>query len=328
MIETNDAVGGYLPLELPQHPLPAHLAGAFAYQSARAAFLAVLQAVRPRRVWVPWYICDSMVEPLQRTGIAVQPYALDASWAPMDVALGAGDLLLHVNHFGLLDHVQERLAAELPREQLVFDNAQAFYAAPRGVLATLYSPRKFFGLPDGGLLLAPGVTLPPPAADEGSLARCEHLLARHARDAEAGYASFGRAEASLQLQPPLAMSQLTRRLLQAVDFDAASARRRANFAHLAQALDESNGLRWTLGSDAVPLCYPFLARRGGLRPLLAAGRIYTPCYWPELLDGRQLPQREAGWADRLLALPIDQRYDAGILSTRLLAPLQRLLAGK
>ena len=34
---------------------------------------------------------------------------------------------------------------------IIFDNSQAFYSKQYGT-AGIYSPRKFFGLPDGGIL--------------------------------------------------------------------------------------------------------------------------------------------------------------------------------
>jgi len=322
-----DAIGGYLPLELgAAGGPPPHLAGAHAFQSARAAFLALLEKVRPSMVWLPWYLCDSMAEPLAQAGIAARRYALDAEFLPQQVELRRGELLLHVNQFGLLGAQQRLLAARLPAGQLVFDNSQAFYAEPLPALASLYSPRKFLGVPDGGYLVAPGLELPEPPRDSGSPGRCTALLLRHAEGAEAGYAAFGAAEATLSGQPPRRMSRLTERLLAQVDHARVRQRRRANFALLAAALAPANALHWELDGDAVPLCYPLMPPRAGLRQQLVAGRIYTPCYWPELLDGRPLPPRETQWATRLLALPVDQRYDEETLRARLLAPLRALLA--
>ncbi|TWO66649.1 hypothetical protein FN976_26405 [Caenimonas sedimenti] len=322
-----DAIGGYLPLELgvggPDH-LPA---GGRRFQSGRGAFLALLQAVRPAAVWLPHYLCDSMAQPLAQAGLTTRRYGLDPEFLPdAPQRLAPDELLLHVNYFGLLGAVQQRLLERYDPTQLVFDNSQAWFAPTRSVLATIYSPRKFLGLPDGGILIAPQVALPEFERDAGSLARCTHLLKRHAAGAESGYADFGAAEASLDGLPPLAMSALTERLLEAADGRRVRERRRENFALLAQAFDSVNALRWSLTADDVPLCYPLLAARAGVRDALRAQRIYTPCYWPELLDGRPLPAREMALAQRLVALPLDQRYDAATLSRRLLPVLRPLLA--
>ena len=73
-----------------------------------------------------------------------------------------------------------------------------------------------------------------------------------------------------------------------------------------------NAIAWRLDDGAVPLCYPLLASRPGLRELLRAQRIYLPCYWPELLTRSGVPERERQWAERLLPLPVDQRYAGGL----------------
>ena len=97
---------------------------------------------------VPWYLCDSMREPLRQAGIASRPYAIDGEFRPAEpLALGRDEWLLVVNYFGLCDGVVADLQARHTRGQIVVDNAQAFFAAPTRCRASLYSPRKFFGVP-------------------------------------------------------------------------------------------------------------------------------------------------------------------------------------
>ena len=134
-----------------------HLAGAAAFQSGRAAFLALLESGRPACVHLPWYLCDSMREPLRQAGVAGRPYAIDGEFRPPEsLALESNEWLLVVNYFGLCESVVADLQARHPSEQIVVDNAQAFFAAPTRCRASLYSPRKFFGVPDGGFLAARG----------------------------------------------------------------------------------------------------------------------------------------------------------------------------
>jgi len=151
------AIGGYFELELPAAASDYH-AGALRLQSARAALLLLLQQGKPSAVWLPWYLCQSMLEPLQACGIAIRRYALDAQLQPAQLPpLASGEWLLYVNYFGLCDAAVERLLAHYPAGQLIIDQSQAFYSPARPCLANIYSPRKFFGVPDGGYLsdLAP-----------------------------------------------------------------------------------------------------------------------------------------------------------------------------
>ena len=68
MTDFNDAIGGYFELEVGPRKSIA-FRGAYRFQSARAAFLALLRAGKPERVWIPRYICDAMVLPLRYAGI-------------------------------------------------------------------------------------------------------------------------------------------------------------------------------------------------------------------------------------------------------------------
>jgi len=304
------AIGGYFELELPAPGIEYHTA-ALRLQSARAALLLLLQQTRPSAVWLPWYLCQSMQEPLQRCGIALRRYALDARLQPAaPVPLASGELLLYVNYFGLCDYAVEQLLAHYPAQQLIIDQSQAFYAEARPCLANIYSPRKFFGVPDGGYLYSSAALVPPAEQDQGSAARCSHLLARLNGAPEPGYAAYVANEAGLSDQPPRRMSALTERMLQSLAYDAVRARRHANYRYLAQRLDARNGLQLACAGHAVPLCYPLLLPAGAaarLRPALAAQRIYTPCYWPEVAQLTGLPELELRLVQDCLFLPCDQR---------------------
>jgi hypothetical protein len=328
-----DAIGGYFALEPGRAGAVEHLTGAAAFQSARAAFLALLESCRPACVHVPWYLCDSMREPLRQAGVASRAYAIDAEFRPAEpLALEPDEWLLVVNYFGLCDGVVADLQARHPPGQIVVDNAQAFFAAPTPCRASLYSPRKFFGVPDGGFLHAPGVEPRDCPRDTGSAKRMAHLTRRLELGAEAGYADYVAAEESLSGQPPLRMSRLSEQLLTGADHAEVARRRRRNFALLDEHLAAHNELSWNLGAAQVPLCYPFLPARAGLRAGLRAellsARIYVAQYWRELTaPDRAVPAHERRLAAGLLPLPVDQRYSAETLMRHLVEPLLATLEG-
>jgi hypothetical protein len=305
-------IGGYFELELPAGGELAHR-DALAFQSARAAFAALLAAVRPQAVWMPALVCDAMLQPLRRAGIAVRFYGIDERFAVDDsVRLRAGELILHVDYFGTCRSVQNALLERFPRDQVVADLAQAFYAPPRDCLASIYSPRKFFGIPDGGLLATQVRVDLPAEEDSGSAGRLEHLLLRYAGAPEDGYAAFRRAEGSLDDVTPRRMSAITRRLLGSIDSSAARRQRTANFAFLHGALGKRNELPIDGGAIDGPLCYPLLGRPG-LRERLLRERVFVPTYWPEAAARVGRGRFESRWIERGLPLPCDQRYTPGEL---------------
>lgn len=302
------AIGGYFELELPPSR-PFLYPAALEFQSARAAFLALLSAAKPARIFMPYYLCDAMLAPLEQAGVESVFYSLDANFNILDdIRLQASDWLLYVNYFGVCSPNIGQLRAKYPANQIVLDHSQAFYAAPGDCLATIYSPRKFFGVPDGGLLATTLAVSGPQSSDQESLVRAASGLTRLARTAEAGYAAYQEAERSLENCAPLKMSQLSRRILHSVDVEAARVQRNANFAYLHQQLASRNALLLDPGSIDGPLCYPFLTSDTALRAHLIHERIFVPTYWPEVKLRVSETSHEFNWLQNLLPLPCDQRY--------------------
>ena len=321
--ENQDALGGYFGLEAGRREHVAFHPGATAFQSGRAAFLAVLEARRPKRIHLPWYLCDSMDEPLRQCGIEAQRYGIDQDFRiAQPLALEPDDWLLYVNYFGLCDAAVDELLVRHPANQVVVDNSQAFFSFPKHSVATLYSPRKFFGVPDGGYLVAPTTRLQFFERDTESVHRSCHLMTRLSLGAEAGYLQYTDAEHSLSDQPARRMSKVTEQLLSAIDYADVRERRRRNFDLLQSHLGPCNELKWNLREDQVPLCYPFLVRCEGLREALIRARVYVPRYWPDLLASEaSLPERERRLAADLLPLPIDQRCEPEALMRYVVSPL-------
>ncbi|MFM0740385.1 hypothetical protein PQQ51_24350 [Paraburkholderia xenovorans] len=301
-----DAIGGYLELELSRDRTELHR-DALRFQSARAALLALLRACRPSAIWMPWYLCESMVEPVLMAGIPIRRYEIDAQLRVKSVTLADGEWLLYVNYFGISGRSVDDVLARFPRDRVVIDNAQAFFAAPRECAATVYSPRKFVGVPDGGYLVTNRAVPEPAEIDLTSSQRFAHLLQRIDAGAESGYADYTTAEESLKRQEPKRMSRLTQRILSSIDYADVRARRVAHFAYLHEKLGHDNAFPVEPADDNVPLCYPYLNNAGHLQAKLISKRIYTPRYWPEIAAGESVPEFEAQLARTTLFLPCDQR---------------------
>lgn len=241
------------------------------------------------------------------TGTRVIRYEIDARFRVVFAAPAAGEWLLYVNYFGLCADNVDDVLRRFPAEQVVIDQSQAFYTRPPACLATLYSPRKFFGVPDGGYLVTKRSVPAPAETDDLSVSRATHLLKRLAMGAEAGYADYAVAEAALRLQEPRQMSTLTQHILASIDYADVSTRRTANFTFLDTRLGHLNQFAFDGYGDGVPLCYPFLGAPAGSRERLSRERIYTPCYWQDVAEDHVAPSFERELADTALFLPCDQR---------------------
>lgn len=306
------AIGGYFELELPL-PMKArrHLEAA-AFQSARASIYALLQSARPQpvRLWLPHYICDAVLMPVLQAGIQVSFYGIDRNFEIEDgIFLEKGEWLLYVNYFGICTDQVEKTLARFPADQVIVDCSQAWFAQPVDCLANIYSPRKFFGVPDGGFIYSKMVRDDDFLADEGSLGRTQHLLKRLTMGPEFGYADYQEAEASLAMFEPRRMSVMTRRLLESVDTQKVLDIRNENFARLHRQLQSRNPLNIPRKVEG-PLCYPFFSEDESLRKKLLDNRVFVPTYWQDVLKRVSLASMEAAMVKKIIPLPIDQRYGA------------------
>jgi hypothetical protein len=310
MIIQTEEIGGYFGLDLPESGEA--FTASIKFQSGRAALRAALECSGITRVMVPAYICDSVILAVVDAGATVDTYRLDDRLHPLCLfdPIPEKCALLYVNYFGLCTENVSRLLQEFPRNQLIIDNSQALFALPTNALATIYSPRKFVGVPDGGLLMTPAMQIKlPEEEDGGSIGRMRHLLLRMAYTAREGYLDYIESEKSLGNTRPLRMSRLTERILYSIDMTRVKHRRRENFSVLAACLDKHNAFKWELGTESVPLCYPLIINDDAQqikRNLIAKG-IYIPTYWSDA-KSRVTDGVEYHLINSCLPLPCDQRY--------------------
>lgn len=314
MLSLANGIGGYLELELPPER-PKIYPEARRYQSARAAFYALLLTGRPRKVWMPMYICDSMLAPLKKAGIEFSFYSINKDFSIKDdIELSTEEWILYVNYFGVCASQQRSILQKYNPKQVIFDHSQAFYAPPLDCLATIYSPRKFFGVPDGGLLVTNLSISAPEEIDNGSVQRSLHLLKRLAGTPESGYADYQAAEKMLEDIEPRKMSILTERILSSVDYEMVRLKRNINFNILHGEFREVNELKFSAQDIDGPLCYPLLLKGKKLHLELVKRRMYIAKYWPDVILRSKQFDTEVTLVDSLLPLPCDQRYGVGDMS--------------
>jgi hypothetical protein len=311
VVESAVEIGGYFSLELPDYG--DQFSASIKFQSCRAALRAVLESAGITRVLLPAYICDSVIQAVIDAGATVRIYELDESLYPTIFPDRDSDqqVLLYVNYFGLCQENVNRLLKDISSRQLIVDNSHALFAKPTKALATIYSPRKFIAVPDGGLLITSDLTVTEPEnEDSNSINRMKHLFLRMAYKAQNGYANYLEAEISLLDTRPLRMSHLTRRILNSHNIETVKHRRRENYLMLASRLDKYNQHRWTLDSESVPLCYPLMLKieLEHLKRNLVKKGIYIPTYWIEANSRIQPNSIEYLLTNYCLAIPCDQRY--------------------
>lgn len=302
-------IGGYFELELrTDQTLHSDL---IALNSARNALVYLIKAKQIKAINMPYLNCHVIAEAINLfcPKTSMHYYHVDEYFMPLLDDSPSGVPLLYVNYYGLQGHVLR----ELENDLIILDNAQAFYAPPISNGDTIYCPRKFFGVCDGGYLKT-NVVLDHELERDTSWNHATHLLKRIDCGATGAYHDFQAAEAALAVKPLKKMSRLTQRILSGIDYKAIKKMRRKNFILLHHRLRNQNRLSSLIESvyeqdSFVPLCYPLMCDHAELlRNRLIEEKIYVPQYWPELRDSLELNDFERRFVHQIACLPIDQRY--------------------
>ena len=300
-----DSIGGYFGLELRQGE---HFhKDSLCLNSARNCLEYILRVRNYTKIYIPYYTCEVILEPIKKLNLEFEFYHINESLEPQkDYFLNNDEAFLYTNYFGLKQDCVLRLA-KLYKKQLIVDNAQAFYAKPLEGIDTFYSPRKFFGIADGGYLYI-DKKLDIELKQDYSYERMSHLLKRIDVSAEFGYNDFKRNDESLINQPIRLMSKLTSEILSSIDYNLIRNKRIKNFLYLESKLKDQNLIYLPLINNDVPMVYPFLTNDITLKAKLIANKIFVATYWPNVKDWTKEKDLEYKLTNNLLPLPIDQRY--------------------
>ena len=300
-----EAIGGYFSLELPQRE--EYHKNAIRLNTGRNCLEYILRVRGYKKVYVPYYTCEAVMEPINKMGIPFEFFHIDIHFEVRDrFTLKKGEALLYTNYFGLKQRYVEQLAEKIG-SRLIVDNTQAFYAKPLSGIDTFYTCRKFFGVPDGAYLYC-DKEFNEEIEQDYSYERVAHLVKRIDLSAEEGFKDFRRVDDGLDNQPIRKMSKLTQRMMQGIDYEAAALRRRANYQMLQEALDKENNIELPMDVDAVPMVYPYLIPVEGLREKLIEKKIFVARYWPNVMEWTTKEDIDYLLAYQMQPLPIDQRY--------------------
>lgn len=300
-----EPIGGYFSLELPRHE--EYHKDAIRLNTGRNCLEYILRVRQYKKVYIPYYTCDVVLEPFKKLGVPYEYYHVNIHLEIRDeIALKADEALLYTNYYGLKQRYVEQLAAKVGN-RLIVDNTQAFYAKPAEGIDTFYTCRKFFGVPDGAYLYT-DKQLDVELEQDQSYERMLSLTKRIDLSPEAGYQDFRDTSKALVGQPIKRMSKLTQRMMQGIDYEAVAQRRRANYQMLHETLGKENSRELPLEDDAVPMVYPYLVPVKGLREKLIENKIFVARYWPSVLECTTQDDIDYLLAYQMQPLPIDQRY--------------------
>lgn len=298
-------IGGYFELE--QLISNEYYKDLIHLNTARNALLYLIKSKKIEKVYIPYYLCNSVSDMLDRYGYEYEYYRIAADFSPIfNKGLKKQEYLYVVNYFGQLSE-DKIVSIKDKYSQIIIDNTHAFFQRPLNSIDTIYSCRKFFGVPDGAYL-STDKKLNEELKIDMSKDRVEHLLGRLEGTASDYYHNFLEVDERFNGEPLKGMSKISCNLMGAIDYQDVIRKRNGNYSHLENELNKYNQIK--LISSKGPFCYPFYVENGfQLRENLAKKKIYIPTLWKNVLQVTPKESIEYQFSENLLPIPCDQRYD-------------------
>jgi dTDP-4-amino-4,6-dideoxygalactose transaminase len=315
-------IGGMFGLDAEFRPAPAAPPfiepGSLLIANARSGIRILVEELAPRRVWMPSYLCSAMLDGAGKA--PVHFYAVDAHLSISDLnGIAERDLVVVIDYFGFPAQAGLVQYAKSRGAWVLEDACQALLTGGVGAQAdfVLFSPRKFVGTPDGGILTSHSdvrldrLRLEEPPAS-WALKAFEAVVLRREFDLYGGDRRWFTLFQELERECPVGrfrMSGVSQMLLShAFNFGAIARARRANYERLARCLASVALFPW-LPPEVAPLGFPIrLEARDRVREALFAACIYPPVHWT-IADIVPARFRDSHRLSReILTLPCDQRY--------------------
>jgi len=298
------------------------------YSSGRAALYQILRSIKltTTKVWLPDWLCESMIDAVRKTRIDYGFYCLGNDLR-MDVELfvkrnrpvNENDVIVLVNYFGLVD--VESTINQLRKcgvySVIIEDDVQALFSfidnKPYTADYRFTSLRKSIATPDGGLVKTQKSM--PVAIQNNTFAPLKlkgALLKSSATEEgadEVYLKCFEEGEELIEENYDSMMSSVSQSIFKNINLDKVAACRKRNAQFLVAKLQELDITPIVpINNNCVPLFVPIVINnRDDLRRTLRQNAIYCPVHWP-LRDDMKNMDRGSFMAENELSLVIDQRY--------------------
>lgn len=299
-VKLDKEIGGYIELDTYR--------GKMLYDDAlklncgRNALEYLIRTKNIKKMYVPKFMCNSNDEILKKMNIECHYFSIDNNFRPHIENRAEDEWIYLVNYYGQLSNEYIQSLGN----NIIVDNAQAYFQEPIKDYDTVYACRKFFGVTDGAIVYTDGV-IEGMKQDE-SFESMHFLLGRYERSASEFYSEYVDNNERFFDKELKIMSKLTENLLHAIDYEFVKNRRTENFTYLHEVLGAINKLDLTVPTGA--FMYPLYIENGAeIRKMLQAKKIFIPTLWPDVFHLCDEDELEYDMAKNILPIPVDQRYE-------------------
>ena len=280
---------------------------ALALTNGRSCLNMFIQKTGLKKLYMPYYTCDALLEPTILNNIQVDFYPINEDLEPVCLPKAKkGEYFLYINYFGLKNDAIKHFI-KIYKKRLIIDNTHDFFSLEYKNRWSFTSVRKYFGVPDGAYLYSPY-----PMQDKIERFKktsMEHLLNRMMGNQEIAYKQFVAYEKSLNAKIKK-ISLISEGLLSSIDYEKVKSIRKSNFEFFDNALRDYNNLKFKYSNKTIPFCYPFLPDIFINKDKFYKKQIFIPNLWLDTLN-RNIKgfELEKDLSKKLLPLPIDHRYN-------------------
>ena len=142
-------IGGYFELE--RYSMPMLYEGGVLLNCGRNCLAYIIKAKNIKKIILPKLNCDSVVNICQRENVEYCYYRINKNWLPEEMNIGDNEWLYLVNYYGQISNESIK-ELQGKYKNIIVDNTQAYFQPPVEGIDTIYTCRKYFGVPDGAVL--------------------------------------------------------------------------------------------------------------------------------------------------------------------------------
>lgn len=295
----------------------------------------IIKKVKIKKCWLPSYLCETIIQPFRELNLNYEFYNLKEN-LQLDIdylsrRIEKNDLVFTINYFNFLfNNKVIKFLRKLKNNNVIIIEDLTHSFLTNNIFSykisdySIISLRKWFGIPDGGIAISNNNLFNKTLIVKKSFYDFVYLRLKYAilknfylnkiinkKDSFREIRDKAEELANLTIRLNT-MSNISKIILNSVDFNNIIYRRRMNFKYLLsyfEDLDKIEILCKNLGEGICPIGFPIIAtKRDVLRDYLASNNIYCPIHW---LLPEEIPKKfdySYFLSQNIITIPCDQRY--------------------
>lgn len=292
------------------------------FASGRVALQWILQSLpdnKTKTIYIPYYICSSVIKACENAGFKVCFYEFDEHFvfSTENLNIEYNSAILLVNYFGFLElnDLVEDIKSIRPDVTIICDHVQSVWACKGSVADFSFtSLRKHIAVPDGALVYSKGLICKPPIGIEENCFYKDKLiggLLKSIGASDAIFLNFFENGEHILDETTLIYkaSKFSHIVYRQTDWDNIRQKRQENYKYVYElGLKHNLEFVFPFNQKIVPMCVPIvLNNRDEIRNRLKQIGIYLPVHWP-INQLNSISEPAKYFAQKELSLIIDQRY--------------------